>query len=292
MRGRAMEALVHPFSFREFLRHSGREPERPPDRLPKAARSALEKQLRSYLAHGGFPESLEVVDRDRFALLRGYVDTAILRDVIERHAVSHPVALRWMVRQLLGNAGGSFSINKFHGALHSQNIAVGKDTLYAYLAHLEDAFLIRTVSLGSESERQRMVNPRKVYPIDMGLIPIYDAAGRSHLGHALETAVLLELERRGAEISYVRTANGFDVDFLARYPDGHRELIQVCADLDEPSTREREVRALVDARREYPDAALHLIGLAPEVPADLPKDILWHPSSAWLLTQSQPEQAR
>jgi uncharacterized protein len=104
----------------------------------------------------------------------------------------------------------------------------------------------------------------------------------------LETAVLLELERRGAEISYVRTASGFEVDFLARYPEGHRELIQVCADLDEPATRVREVRALVDARRDYPDATLHLISLAPEVPVDLPKDIRWHPSSAWLLTQVQP----
>jgi uncharacterized protein len=217
-------------------------------------------------------------------LLRGYVDAALLRDVIERHAVSHPVALRWMVRQLLGNANGSFSINKFHGALHSQNIAVGKDTLHAYLAHLEDAFLIRTISLASESERQRMVNPRKVYPIDMGLIPIYDAAGRSNLGHALETTVLLELERRGAEISYVRTASGFEVDFLARYPEGHRELIQVCADLDEPTTRTREVRALVEARRECRDASLHLISLAPEVPLDLPKNIHWQPASAWLLT--------
>jgi predicted AAA+ superfamily ATPase len=133
-----------------------------------------------------------------------------------------------------------------------------------------------------------MVNPRKVYPIDMGLIPIYDAAGRSNLGHALETTVLLELERRGAEISYVRTASGFEVDFLARYPEGHRELIQVCADLDEPTTRAREVRALVDARREYRDASLHIITLAPEVPPDLPKNIRWHPASAWLLMQSQP----
>lgn len=287
MRGRAMEALVHPFSFREYLRHLQREPQQPTERLPKARRSALEKDLRAYLAQGGFPESLGAAARDRFDLLRGYVDTALLRDVIERYAVSNPVALRWMVRQLLGNAGGAFSINKFHGALHSQNIPVAKDTLHAYLAHLEDAFLIRTVSLASESERQRMVNPRKVYPIDSGLIPIYDAAGRSNHGHALETAVLLELERRGAEISYVRTANGFEVDFLARYPQGGRELIQVCADLDTPDTREREVRALLDTRREQRDASLHLISLAPEIPRDLPSEIVWHSASTWLLARSE-----
>lgn len=58
----------------------------------------------------------------------------LLRDVIERHAVSHPVALRWMARQLLGNAGGTFSVNKFSNDLRSQRIPVAKDTLHAYLA--------------------------------------------------------------------------------------------------------------------------------------------------------------
>jgi len=43
MRGRALEALVHPFSFREYLRYFGREPLRPIGQLPKAARSTLEK---------------------------------------------------------------------------------------------------------------------------------------------------------------------------------------------------------------------------------------------------------
>jgi predicted AAA+ superfamily ATPase len=285
MRGRAMEALVHPFSFREYLRYFGREPERPAEQLAKAARSALEKDLRTYLACGGFPESLGGAARDRFELLRGYVDTTLLRDVIERHAVSNPVALRWMVRHLLSNPAGTFSVNKFHGDLHSQNIAVAKDTLHAYLGHLEDAFLIRTVSMSSGSERQRMVNPRKSYPIDMGLIPVFDPTGRANLGHALETAVLLELERRGAQISYLRTTEGFEVDFLVRYPEGGEELIQVCADLDAPATRERETRALLAAGTERPGAAQRLISLALENPHDLPRSIVWQPASQWLLSE-------
>ena len=67
-----------------------------------------------------------------------------------------------------------------------------------------------------------MVNPRKVYPVDPGLIPVFDRTGRANVGHALETAVLIELERRGCESTYVRTAEGYEVDFLARSPDGHR----------------------------------------------------------------------
>jgi uncharacterized protein len=286
MRGRAMEALVHPFSFREFLRHSGREPSIAADRLPKAARSALDRDLFVYLQHGGFPESLGATPRDRGDLLRGYVDTTLLRDVIERHAVSHPLALRWMVRQLLANAAGAFSINRFHADLRSQNIAVAKDTLHAYLAHLEDAFLIRTVTLFSGSERRRMVNPRKAYPVDMGLIPLFDQTGRANLGHALETAVLLELERRGAQISYVRTTEGHEVDFFARHADGTRELIQVCARLDADETRTREVRALVEAGKEFRGAVRTLLSLDAQIPVDLPKSVEWLPASTWLLGSS------
>jgi uncharacterized protein len=284
MRGRAMEILVHPFSFREYLRHNSCEPEKGTERFSKAERSAMDKELLTYLRAGGFPEAQGVSGRDRFELLRSYVDVALLRDVIERHAVSHPIALRWMVRQLLGNAGGSFSVSKFHRDLRSQSIRVGKDTLYEYLSHLEDAFLLRTVSLATESERRRMVNPRKAYPIDMGLIPIFDRSGKANLGHALETAVLLELDRRGAEVGYVLTEQGFEVDFLARFPEAREELIQVCANLDAPSTQEREARALLEAAREHPEASLHLV--CTDIPAhlEIPAGITVHSAVEWLLS--------
>lgn len=288
MRGRAMEVLVHPFSFREYLRHFGREPEREVSRLPKADRSALDKELRAYLAGGGFPEALGAAPRDRFELLRGYVDLALLRDVIERHAVSNPTALRWMVRHLLGNPAGAFSVNKFHGDLRSQGIPGAKDTLHAFLGYLEDAFVVRTVSLASRSERRRMVNPRKAYPVDPGLIPVFDRSGEANLGHALETCVLLELERRGAEMAYVRTAGGLEVDFLARYPDGRRELIQVCANLDDPETQGRETQALVQAAAEHPSAGRHVIVLDTPTAFELPRGVELHWAAAWLL-EARPE---
>lgn len=83
------------------------------------------------------------------------MDTALFREVVERHAVSHPVALRWMVRQLLGNAGGFFSVQKFRDDLRSQGVPVAKDALHAYLLHLEDAVLVRNVPVATDSERRR-----------------------------------------------------------------------------------------------------------------------------------------
>ncbi|HEX9709288.1 MAG TPA: ATP-binding protein [Candidatus Thermoplasmatota archaeon] len=281
MRGRAVEALVYPFSFREFLRHRGREPDRPARRLPKAGRSALQRDLQEYLQSGGFPEVQGLGARDRVDVLRGLVDVALLRDVIERHRVTHPVALRSMARHLLANAAGLFSVNRFYRDLRSQGIPVAKDTLHAYLAHLEDAFLVRSVPVAAASERRRMVNPRKVFPIDPGLLPVFDRTGRANLGHALETAVLLALDRRGAHVSYVRTRGGREVDFLARYPGEGLSLIQVCAQA-EGEALERELRALQEAAREHPRATLHLITLEPG-PVEVPAGVALHRAWEWLM---------
>jgi predicted AAA+ superfamily ATPase len=284
MRGRAMEAIVHPFSFREFLRHRRQEPKDPPERWTKSIRSAVERELESYLVQGGFPEAQAADLRDRMDLLRGYVDTAIFRDVVERRAVTHVAALRWMVRQLLGNAGGSFSVNKFYKDIRSQGLAVSKDTLHDYLGYLEDAFLIRTVFVDSNSERRRMVNPRKVYPVDPGLIPVYDRSGVAGPGHALEACVLIELERRGAEIAYVKTPGGFEVDFLARFHDGREELIQVSVDLANPQVRDREIRALLDAKGVCPKASLNIITLHEEASRNIPGKVRMHRAADWLMS--------
>lgn len=284
LRGRALEVLLHPFSFREALRFAGVEPTRPWEQLSKAQRSDLDHRLRSYLVQGGFPEAQGLADRDRFALLKSYVDVVVLRDIIERHAVSNPLPLRWLQRQLLSSPAGSFSVQKFHDQLKSQGVAVSKDTLHAFLAHLEDAFLVRTISLHSASERQRMVNPRKAYPVDPGLIPLFERNGRANLGQALETVVLLELERRGCEIAYLRTKEGWEVDFIATRPGESPLLVQVSAELGDPATLERETRALTSALAEHPAARGLLLSLDATPPRlDTVMGWSWVPVARWLL---------
>jgi hypothetical protein len=284
-RGRALEVLVHPFSFREALRHAGKEPSAPWERLAPGERSALDHEMRRYLEVGGFPEAQGLDARDRGMLLRTYVDATVLRDVIERHAVSNPVALRWMQRQLLSTPAGAFSVQKLFGAMRSQGIAVGKDTLHAYLSHLEDSFLIRAVSLYTASARQRMVNPRKVYPVDPGLIAFY-ARTAPQTGHALETAVFLDLERRGYEVGYLKTGEEWEVDFHASGPGRETLLIQVAADVRGTETLEREVRPLVSALETYKPARALLMTLdsAPP-PFGLPAGVQWWPAARWLLEE-------
>jgi uncharacterized protein len=153
---------------------------------------------------------------------------------------------------------------------------------------MADCFLIRMVSIYTASERQRMVNPRKAYPIDPGLIPVFERTSRLNLGHALESAVMVELERRGFSIAYLRTSEGLEVDFMAFEPMEGWRLIQVCADIANPATREREVRALMAAATEYPEAVPILITLESVPPnPPLPVPLRWQPAAAWLLENEQ-----
>ena len=297
LRGRAWQVLIHPFSFEEALRHRGSPgPEGAKSgaaaSLTDRGRSWLERALLDWLEAGGFPEvqGLDAATRQR--LLRDYVDVAMLRDVVERHEVRNVAGLRWLVRHLLGNAGSPFSVEKFHGALKSQGIAVARDTLHQLLSHLEDCFLVRVVWMESSSERQRMVNPRKAYPVDPGLIPVFDRTGRANTGHALETAVLVELERRGFEVTYLRTPEGYEVDFLARAPGGGMELVQVCADLSDPATATRELRALAAGGVLFPRARKRLLTLTRDgLPAEAPADVEVQAAWEWLLAPPQGAQA-
>jgi predicted AAA+ superfamily ATPase len=121
-------------------------------------------------------------------------------------------------------------------------------------------------------------------PYTRCLVGAFDASGRSNVGHALETAVHNELGRRGAEVGYVKTGDGLEVDFLARRPGAGEKLIQVCADLSAPETRARELRALAAAATDHPRATPRLLVLDRDALAgvDVPGvEVL--PAYEWLL---------
>lgn len=60
-------------------------------------------------------------------------------------------------------------------------------------------------------------------------------------------------------------------------------MIQVCADLDAPETRQREVNSLEEAAREHPRATRHVITLAAETVRDMPEGVTVHSAARWLL---------
>lgn len=257
LRGRSITTEIFPFSFMEALDNKGITVER--GKRPGAKKKALiENQLRAYLLEGGFPEVQDIADEYRVRILQDYLNVVILRDLVERYRISNTVPLRYMIRHLMNAPASLFSVNRFYNDLKSQGIVCGKNSLHEYLDYISDAYLFFQVFLHTGSERARMVNPRKVYVIDTGLINACSRNPRPEWGHLLENFVFMELRRLYEAIEYYKTAGGREVDFIVRDRQGRKSLIQVAAEMDRPATRSRELRALEEAMKKtgISDAAI------------------------------------
>ena len=247
LRGRSLATEIFPYSFTEFLQAQGIF-RTPPAQFGSRTVSKLRKAAADYLAIGGFPEAQTLERHLRTEVLQGYIDSVLLRDIIERHGVSNVVALKHLVNHLMNAPGGRFSVNKFYNSLKSMSVRCTKNNLYEYLDHLADAYLFYRVPIHTRSEKARMLNPAKVYTIDTGLLNAMHFRNAANQGPLLETLVFMHLRRHGFEAEYVATKDGFEADFLARHPlTGERLLIQACFDMADQKTFSREVRGLQGA---------------------------------------------
>jgi predicted AAA+ superfamily ATPase len=119
------------------------------------------------------------------------------------------------------------------------------------------------------TQRKRMVNPIKPYVIDTALAASFSLAREPEVGRLLENCIFMELCRRDARVTYFTTQSGYEVDFVAEYPDKSMDIIQVSADVSNRVTRNRECRALEEASFSLPNARFILINLREEAELDV-----------------------
>jgi predicted AAA+ superfamily ATPase len=85
-------------------------------------------------------------------------------------------------------------------------------------------------------------------------------------------------------VTYVRTPEGHEVDFLARSAAGEAELIQVSADPSDAAAADRELRALNEAGRLFPKAKRRLLTLTRDaLPPKIPRGVEAQPAYEWML---------
>ncbi len=248
LRGRSLSIEIQPYSFEEYLK--SRELPLPTKPFGRKVLDQYRLHLLDFFQRGGFPGVQLLSEQERLETLQAYVEVVVFRDIVERHKVSNIKLLKYFVNILLKNIASRFSINKFHKDINSQGYKVGKDTLYGYLEHLEDAFLIYTVPLFTESLRVSETTPKKIYAVDNGMINANTFNLSFNFGKLLENQVYLDLRRQKKEIFYYHTSEGYEVDFVTKDQKGHYEMIQVVWDKSDPLTFEREERALKSAEKE------------------------------------------
>jgi len=249
LRGRSFAIEIWPYSFHEFMR--AKKVTINQELYDKKTQDQLKSIFLTYLSEGGFPEITSYEDSvAKHVTLQDYLDVVAYRDIIERHHVKNPTLIKYMILSMIHNVGKPFAINKFYNDAKTRGYQIGKDLLYEYADHIEDAYLTFPVTIYDPSIRKTVNTPKKLYAIDSGLIRALTLDYENDLGRLFENVVYLELRRLGCKINYHLTAERYEVDFIAQKVPGKPKLFQVTWDLQEARTQEREQRALDAAKKE------------------------------------------
>lgn len=247
LRGRTLTREIFPFSFVEYLQTKGVEYT---GNLSSKQISAIQYHIEYYKKFGGFPETLGASELLHRELLQGYIDVVIYRDIIERYKISNVAAVKQLINFCIQNSASSLSINKIYKYFKSRGFTVGKDSLYAFMIYFQDAYCIFSVPLYSFSLKKAELNPKKIYPVDPGLITAFTI--KSHFDDAarLESLIFMHLRRQTEKIYYYETRQGKEVDFLVLGENGKINIFQVSISLSNEETRKREITALQQAMEE------------------------------------------
>ncbi len=242
LRGRSLAVEIWPYSFNEFITAEKISIDR--SLYDKRTQDNLTQIFHNYLSYGGFPEIISFDPDVKQKTLQEYLDVVIYRDIIERHNIKNPTLIKYMILSMIHNIGKPFAVNKFYNGLKSQGYQIGKDILYEYADHIEDAYLAFSVAIYDKSIRKTHTNPKKLYAIDPGMIRALTLDYESDLGRLFENVVYLDLKRLGCTINYYFTSERYEIDFLAQTPRGHKKFFQVAWDMQDANTIAREERAL------------------------------------------------
>jgi len=221
--GRHIQFELFPFSYSEYLSHTG---------LEKGVVS-----FQQYLEKGGFPEYL---DREYPEILQQLLMDIIHRDLVVRHGIREESQVKDLVVYLLNNISKEFSYNNLSKVFSFGSV----NTVISYLDFLEESFLIFKVLKYDFSLKKRQVNPRKIYAVDPGLVRVNSYQPDRDLGRLLENIVFLGLRRKSQEICYHKQKK--ECDLIELQKGKPVQSIQVCWELNDDNLV-RELEGLREA---------------------------------------------
>ncbi|AEK19713.1 hypothetical protein GYY_04190 [Methanococcus maripaludis X1] len=257
LRGRSLSVEVFPLSFKEYLSFKGVNLT---EVLTEQEHANLLAHLENYLNYGGFPEVV-LEEENREDILKNYIDMVIYKDIVERYNVKNTASLRLFLKLLINSNTKKVSINNLAKHFKSLGVSVSKNTLYEYLSHLNDSYVIFPLKKYAYSLRESSLSLMKSYIIDNGFIKIYDFKNSSDSGKYLENSVFIELRRRGhvenQDLFYYEDDIG-EVDFLIKQNEHVSKLINVCYSLNFENY-DREIKKLVKIGKKINCNELYLV---------------------------------
>lgn len=271
--GRHLDFVLFPFSFKEFLALKNFKP----DLYSTKDIAKIKNYLAEYIDMGGFPSAYKL---GKLFLMEIYTDI-IERDVIQRYKIRYVKALKELARLLISNISNEISYNQLKNILRMGSVNTAKN----YVSYLQNAYIIFVLERFSFKLKEQMLAPKKVYCIDTGIVNAVGFKVSENFGRAVENVVAIELLRKaGKEIYYWKDHQQREVDFVVKTGKQVRQLIQVCYNMLEISTREREIKSLLKASKELKCNTLFIITGEYEAEETIQgKKIKFIPLWKWLL---------
>lgn len=241
--GRHYDIVILPFSFMEFLGYKNISL----DFVGTKNRVKLRKMLDEYLHFGGFPEVVAFGNKD---ILDNVYKDVITKDVILRYGVKEEEIFRKISLFLISNFAREFSYTSL-----AKTFGLGSvNTVSSYVSYLSDAYIIFEVSKYDYSFKKQNKSAKKIYCVDNGLINKIAFAFSENKGRLYENTVFITLLNRGYKnnetLYYYKTNTNKEIDFILLEGIKPKSLIQVCFDLTNLETKDREVNALFEASDE------------------------------------------
>lgn len=237
--GRHLLIPLLPFSYAETLR------------LTEGELTASEQKMRleSYAQDGGFPEPL-LKPLDRNDYLRTLAHAVLYKDIVKRHRVRAVQGLEDLCRYLFSNVAKEYSFQSLARVTRCRSV----NTAEKYVRHLEEAFLFFSVRRFSFKIREQAAYNKKIYCVDNGLALAMGSRSSADQGRLYENLVAIALWKHclkhEVEVFFWKNAQNEEVDFVVKRGRRIEALIQVCQQLDDTRTQDREIRALLKAGEE------------------------------------------
>ena len=271
LRGRAWEVKVNPLSFNEFLRFKNVDLSFEKLSFVKSEMAQLRFLFDEYLVWGGLPAVVLTSQGKKQELLQSYFQTMLQSDIAERYKISNDVALKTLLKLLLNSS--YLTVSKLTNSLKSMGISVGKSTVNNYLTYVKDSYFMNELFIYNHAVVNQLQYPRKVYFVDTGFMTALSSRFSKNMGRLLENIVFNKLAQENDVMHYYTDSNGNEVDFVIFVEGKPNALYQVCFDLTDEETRNREVKSLVKAGIELCCENLNIITVEKSEKLSFPKGI-------------------
>lgn len=246
LRGRTLNFEIFPLSFKEYLSFKDIEV----DFYSSKSLAFIKNAQESFLKNGSFPEILFLEEIYANKTLQEYFNVLLYKDLAERYNITNTVALKFFLKRIISSSTKQISINKIFNELKSSGIKIGKNTLYEFLEYVQNIYLALTLQKYDNSLINKELGEKKIYSIDIGLNNATEFRFSDDIGKSLENAVFLELKRKEFDIYYYRTSKS-ECDFLVFDKNTISDVIQVTFDMSDENTKNREIKGLIEACKNF-----------------------------------------